>query len=133
MLAYWTVSPVRMRPMAWGTRFFEFHVGFVHDGNSFERFGESGLGFFVVRFQKFLGHPGFADDEVGAQNFQHVQDAGDVVAQGNVHGLDLRPEGEAAIGDDDGVGVADACEQRENVRIENSSFKHNAVDESTGD
>jgi hypothetical protein len=109
-----------------GDAFFEFNVWLERQFGAFQCVDETSARGFGVRADEFLGHPGFADHEIGAQGAEHIEHAGDIVAQRNVHGLDLRPEGEAAVGDDDGVGVAHAREQRENVGIEDSSFKHNA-------
>ena len=104
--------------------FLELDVRFVDECDVGERLGEGGAGLGVVVGEEFLGHPCFADDEVGAERGEDVEDAGQSVHEGDVNGLDHRPEGEAAVGDDEGVGVADAAQQRVDLRVEDAGFEH---------
>src|SRR5882724_8491820 len=78
-----------------------------------------------IHLQELLRHPGFAGDEIWAQRTHHIEHTGDVVAQGDVHCFNRGPERKTAIRNHDGVGMTHAGEQRENMRVQNSSFNHN--------
>jgi len=78
----------------------------------------------VVVVQKLLGGEDATDLEVGPERVEHLEHGGHVVDQGEVDGFNLRPEREAAVGDDEGVGVAHARQQAEDGGIENAGFEH---------
>ena len=103
---------------------FEVDVGFVGEGDAAEGVGEGGLGAGRVRFEEFAGHHGLAEDAVFADRCKDLQDGGDVVHQREIDGFNFRPEREAAVGDDKGVGVPDAGEEGKGVRVEDAGFEH---------
>ena len=86
-------------------------MGFALKGNAAQGGGEGGLGGLVVVLEKFPRHPRPAHDEIGAEGRQHLQDRGNAVHERDIHRLDFRPEGKAAVGDDQRVGVAHPAEQ----------------------
>jgi hypothetical protein len=103
---------------------FEGVVGFPGDGCGVGEEDDVGVGLGGVVVAELFGHPDVADDEVLLDGAEEVGDGGDVVDEGDVDGFDLGPEGEAAVGEDDGVGVADAGEEGVDVGIEDSGFEH---------
>ena len=72
-----------------------------------------------------------AEDEVGAERVEDLEDRGDVVHQREVDGLELGPEREAAVGDDEGVGVPHARQQAEHGGIEDAGFEHDRGEKGT--
>ena len=53
------------------------------------------------------GHEGLRDAKVRADGGENLQDRGNVIHQRNIHSLEPGPERKAAVGEDEGVGVAD--------------------------
>jgi len=105
----------------------EFDMRLMRQRYAVQRFGEGVDRRFGVGLQKFPGHPRLANVEINPERVQDLQHGRHTIDQGNIHGLDHRPEGEPAIGDDDGVGVAHPAEQRIQAGIKDSSFKHRLI------
>ncbi len=78
----------------------------------------------VIGALEFLRHPCVADAVIGADGVEHVEHARHTIDERDVDGFNLRPEGKSAVGDDEGVGVADAGEQGKNVRVQDAGFEH---------
>ena len=99
---------------------FEGGVGFEGDlGEKGEAVLDDGGG---VVGAELLGHEDGADGDGGEDGAEDVGDGGDVVGEGEVDGFDLGPEGEAAIRDDEGVGVAEAGEKGGELGVEDAGF-----------
>ena len=105
----------------------EFNMRLMRQWYAVQGFGEGGDGRFGVGLQKLPGHPRLANVEIDPKRVQDLQHGRHIIDQGNIHGLDHRPEGKTTIGDDNGVGVAHPAEQRIQARIEDSSFKHRLI------
>ena len=71
-----------------------------------------------------LGGVNVADDEVGPKRGDELGDRRQVVHDREIDGLYLLPERKTSIGDDESIGVADAREQVEDRRIQDSGAKH---------
>ncbi len=67
--------------------------------------------------EEFLGLPDLADFEVVVKEIEDVGDRWDAAAQGEVDRLDFVPVRKRPVGDDEGVGVAYAGEEVENVWV----------------
>jgi hypothetical protein len=74
--------------------------------------------------EEFLGLPDVPDLEVGLKSLEHVEDGGDPADQGEVNRFDPFPEREGPVADDEGVGVADAGHEVEDVRVQNAFLEH---------
>ena len=77
-----------------------------------------------VGVDEFLCLPDAADFEDGSEEIEDVEDGGDAFAEGDVDGFDFRPVGEGPVGDDQGVGVADAGDEVEDVWVEDAGLEH---------
>jgi hypothetical protein len=89
---------------------------------------ESGIigeqGFRGIGGEKLLGLPDAAHFEVGVEESEEIGDEGDALGEGEVDRFDFVPVGEGPIGDDEGVGVPDAGEEFEEIRIEDAGLDH---------
>jgi hypothetical protein len=65
-----------------------------------------------------------ANLEVVMEEIEEIGDGGDATAKGYVQGFDFVPVRESPVGDDEGVGVADAREEVEDVGVEDSLLEH---------
>jgi hypothetical protein len=77
--------------------------------------------------EELARHVRLGDTEIGPDGGQHLQDRRDVVHEGEVHRLDGWPEGKAAVGDHQGIGMAHPRQQREELRVEDSSVEHTSM------
>ena len=77
-----------------------------------------------VHLLELLGHVSLPEIDCGEECLQDLVDRGNAIDQRDVDGLDLRPEGKTAVGDDQHVGVTDAGDQREDRGVENAGFEH---------
>jgi hypothetical protein len=124
MFPYCVVSPVRMRPMAAGTRFFEIDVRQELNGRAGQQrrvFVQRLRGVFTLELP---GHQRRADDAALAQGGQDLAHGGDVVDQADIDGFKLRPKRETTVGDHQPIGMTKAAEQRRQRRVENAVFEH---------
>src|SRR5580698_10320797 len=99
-------------------------MGFEGDRNSEERVFEGAGGLRRIGGEKLRCGEDLADGKVGLDGCENVHDAWYIVGEGDVDGLDVRPEGKATIGDYESVGVPHPAEQRVDGRIENSALEH---------
>lgn len=74
--------------------------------------------------EEFLGLPDLADFEVFVQKIEETGDRGNAAAKGEVNCFDFVPVRKRPVGDHEGVGVADAGEEVENVGVEDSFLEH---------
>ena len=58
---------------------------------------------------ELLGHEEPSDGEVRLNRIEHIKNPGDVVHQGKINGLDLRPERETSVCDDQRIRVPRPC------------------------
>ena len=72
--------------------------------------------------------PDVADLEIGLEKLEDIEDVGNASGESEVHGLDFAPVGEGPVADDQGIGVADAGDEIENVGIENTFLEHGLSD-----
>jgi hypothetical protein len=93
--------------------------------HSFELSAKLLLNFGRVISSEFLGHPCLTDYEVRPNGPQYVEHRGNVIDEGNVDRLDLRPERKAAVGDYEGVRMPNASQQADQVGIQDAGFQHN--------
>lgn len=103
---------------------FEFHVGFESQRCAAQDVTEAVDGFRWVMPGEFLGHEGGAALPAGDEGFENLEDGGDSGGQGEVHRFDGGPGGEGPVGDDQGVGVADAGDERQDVGVDDSAGEH---------
>lgn len=89
-----------------------------------EGFFEAGDVFGGVGVDEFLGLPDASDFEDGCEEIEDIEDGGDAFAEGDIDGFDFRPVGEGPVGDDEGVGVADARDEVEDVWVEDAGLEH---------
>ena len=74
--------------------------------------------------EEFLGLPDVTDLEVRFEEIEEIGDEGDTLGEGEVDRFDFVPVGEGPISDDEGVGVPDAGEEFEEIRIEDAGLDH---------
>lgn len=77
-----------------------------------------------VGVDEFLGLPDAADFEDGSEEIEDIEDGGDAFAEGDIDGFDFRPVGEGPVCDDEGVGVANAGDEVEDVWVEDAGLEH---------
>ena len=117
--------------MAAGTRFLNSTCGSKTRGMPGQARSERFLAGLAVVLPELVGGENAAEDEVGAERVEDLEDRGDVVHQREVDGLELRPEREAAVGDDERVGVPHARQQAEHGGIEDAGFEHDREEKGT--
>ena len=74
----------------------------------------------VVICFEFFGGENTPDFEIRPDGIEHLQNRWDIAYKRDVDGLDLRPEGETAIGDYERISVPDTRQQVQERGIENA-------------
>src|ERR1035438_977765 len=107
-----------------GNTFLELNMRFKDNRHTGKRLFECQSYLVAICGEELLGHEGPAGHEVGTDRANHVEHFGNIVDQGNVDGLYLRPERKTAIRDHQCIGMADAADERVNRRVQDSGFQH---------
>jgi hypothetical protein len=85
---------------------------------------EAVYGIRTVGAAEFLRHHDFPNNEVSLNSPENIQNARNIIDQRNIHGFNLRPERKSPVGNNQGVRVTNAAQQRIDSRIKNSIFQH---------
>ena len=105
------VSPVRIKPIAPGTRFLNCTCDSNFTGMPASPLAKAARVAAELFLLKLPRHARLHRVEIGANGREHLQHRRHVVHQREVHRLDLRPERKTAIGDHQRVGVTHPGQQ----------------------
>ena len=90
---------------------FEHHVRFKSKCDSLQGLFKLPADFGAVNDMKLIGHECIAYFEVGPNGLEHVEHAGYIVDQGDIDGLNLRPEEKTPVGNDQRIRMPHAAQQ----------------------
>src|SRR5437870_10887822 len=97
---------------------------FVSHGNPRQRFCKCGASGCWIVLEKFPGHVRLNRMKVGSQGPENLEHRRNIIRQGNIHCLNLRPKRKPAVSNDKRVGMAHARDQRQNLRVKDCGVEH---------
>lgn len=75
-------------------------------------------------FEKFPGHVNLHSLKISANRGKHLEHGRDIVANRKVQRLDVRPEGESPVGDNQRVRVPNSRQQRKQMGVKDFQIEH---------
>jgi len=74
--------------------------------------------------KEFSGHVSLDSLKISADRGKHLKHGRDIVANRKVQRLDLRPEGESPVGDNQRVRMSNSRQERKQMRVKDFQIEH---------